>query len=585
MFVKSQIACREPKSLLSYVDTNTETEGLKTMNLRKLNSMTRTLAVAGALLLAGGSTYQAAAQKFAHRPQANRFTQQSSNAAANVVFSGARDLIDDAQWARAEDQFAKYIAAYPKETNVDAAMYWMAYSQYKLRKFNQSKDTLDRLLKTYEKTGWRDEAELLLAQLPGTVSVKVDPVTVTVDPVVQTPPAAPVAIAGPAVPAVAPVVVAVPGQDPVEVKIRTDEMEARIAEAQARSQERVRESQERMQERIAAAKDKIKDKTIWKSDFDFDFNFDFDFDYDGMGKGIGKGKAGDDDPSEFKIVVLQALFESDPQRGIAVANEWLKPNSGQTPACRRAAVKLLARHGGKGVIPTILGVAQNDPDLKVRATAISMLGATNDESVIGPLRDFALNSTQNEISEAALYALGQHTGAGAANVLADVALSSKPVNIRRAAIRGIAGRPGEPAVDALIKIYDSSNEIDIRKAVIDGFSRRKSERAGTKLLEIARSSDNLELRKAAIGAIGRRGGPGALDALISLYDSASTDELKDQLMNAMSYSNDPRVTDKLISIARNPQTPIDRKRRAVMLLSSRSKDPKVLAFLEELLKQ
>jgi hypothetical protein len=56
-------------------------------------------------------------------------------------------------------------------------------------------------------------------------------------------------------------------------------------------------------------------------------------------------------------------------------------------------------------------------------------------------------------------------------------------------------------------------------------------------------------------------------------------------MNAMGYSNDPRVTDKLISIAKSPQTPIDRKRRAILILSGRSKDPKVLAFLEDLLKQ
>ncbi len=553
------------------------------MNLRKLDSMTRTLAVAGALLLAGGTVFQATAQKFAHRPKATRFAQQGNNAAANAMFSSARDLIDDAQWTKAEDQFAKYIAAYPKEANLDAAMYWMAYSQYKLRKFNQTKETLDRLLQTYAKTAWRDEAELLLAQLPGTVTVKVDPVTVTVDPIVQTPtaPPAPVSVAvGPGVPTPAPVAVTIAGQDPVDVQVRTQEMQERIAEAQARAQERVRESQERMQERIAAAKDKIKDKTVWN---DFDFNFDFDF--DGMGRGIGRCQNGENDPSEFKIVVLQALFESDPQRGIAVATDWLKPNSGQTVACRRAAVRLLARHGGKAVIPTILSVAQNDPDMKVRATAIAALGAMNDDSVIDPLRDFALNSTTNDIAEAALYALSQNSSARAAGVLADIAISNKPVQVRRAAIRSIAGRSGEPAVDALFKIYDSSTDLDIRKEGINGLARRKSERAGTKLLEIARSSDNLELRKAAISAIGRRGGPGGVDALINLYDSVNTDELKDQLMNAMSYSNDPKVTDKLISIARNPQTPIDRKRRAVMLLSSRSKDPKVLAFLEELLKQ
>ena len=105
------------------------------------------------------------------------------------------------------------------------------------------------------------------------------------------------------------------------------------------------------------------------------------------------------------------------------------------------------------------------------------------------------------------------------------------------------------------------------------------------MLEIARGADNIELRKSAISAIGRRGGDAAVTALTNLYDSEKNEELKDQIMNALGYSNDPRVTDKLISIARNPQTSIDRKRRAIMLLTSRSKDPKVLAFLEDLLKQ
>src|SRR5437667_12254079 len=257
-------------------------------------SMTKTLAVAALLLLADGAIYQTAAQQFSMRPKATKFAQQGSNTAANAMFSGARDLIDDAQWTKAEQQFAQYLSAYPQEKNLDAAMYWMAYSQYKLRKFNQSKDTIDRLLKTYDKTTWKEDAQLLLAQLPGTISVKVDPVTVTVDSVVATP-----------------VTVSVAGQDPFDVQVRTQEMQARIAEAQARAQERTREAQERMQERMKDAQEKMKDR-FFKYDFDFDF-------------GKGKGST-DDDPCEFKIVVLQALFESDPQRGMTVATEWLKAN-------------------------------------------------------------------------------------------------------------------------------------------------------------------------------------------------------------------------------------------------------------------
>ena len=170
------------------------------------------------------------------------------------------------------------------------------------------------------------------------------------------------------------------------------------------------------------------------------------------------------------------------------------------------------------------------------------------------------------------------------------------------AISSIASRPGEPAVDALLRIYDADQSLEIRKAVISGFANRKSERAGNKLLEIARRSDNIELRKAAIGAISRRGGEKAVEFLLGLYDSEKNEELKDQIINSLgsgssmftSYAGsqtiasgrrmeDQRVIRKLIEIARSPQAPMERRKRAIGWLS-RSKDPEVLKFLEELLK-
>ncbi len=314
----------------------------------------------------------------------------------------------------------------------------------------------------------------------------------------------------------------------------------------------------------------------------------------GIGKGVGLGsglgviggnsQSADDDPCEFKIVVLQALIQNDPPRGIAVATDWLKPGSSQTVRCKGAALTLLARHAGKSATPVILGVASNETDLKLRTKAISVLGATNDDSVIDALRDFALNSTVTDISEAALYALSQHNSERAMGVLAEIATSNRPVPLRRAAIANISSRPGEPAVDTLLKIYDANQNIEIRKSVIGGFSRRKSERAGNKLLEIARGSENIELRKSAINAIARRSGEQAVDILLGLYDNEKNDELKDQIIGSLAGSNDPRVTRKLIDIAKNPQTPIERRKRAIGWLS-RSKDPEVLTFLENLLKQ
>jgi HEAT repeat protein len=497
--------------------------------------------VAALIVIAGGFVNQAAAQKL-KSDKMNKFAPQGSkNDAANAKFQGGRDLISDEQYAKAIEKLSEYISKYSTEPNIDAAMYWMAYSQAQLKEFDQAKDTIDRLLKTYEKTTWKGDAEMLMAQLPNGIKVKVDPIVIV---------------------------------DPVNVQALTQDAQERIRDAQERmrdAQERVQERtqalQEREQERVQEALERLKD-------------------FDGVEVGVGgpNGSQSDDDPCEFKIVVLQALFQSDPQRGIAAATDWLRAGSTQTQRCKGAALTLLARHGGKAATPTILNVARTESDPKLRAKAISVLGATSDDNVVDALRDFAINSQDNDVVEAALYALSQHQSASATTALGQIAMSNKPVALRRMAIAGIANRQGEPAVDELFKIYDADQNLEIREAVVSGFSHRRSDRAGTKLLEIARGSDNIELRKAAISAISRRSAAGTIDTLLALYDSEKNEELKDQIIYSLGSSNDPRIIDKLIQIASNPQTPIERRRRAIAWLS-RSKDPKVLKFLEDLLKQ
>jgi HEAT repeat protein len=228
-----------------------------------------------------------------------------------------------------------------------------------------------------------------------------------------------------------------------------------------------------------------------------------------------------------------------------------------------------------------------------------------------------LNSTDNQIVEASLYALSRHTNERVIGVLTDIATSGKTPAQRKIAIASIASRPGDPAVDALFRIYDADQSVEIRRAVISGFANRKSERAGEKLFEIARTSDNIDLRKAAISVIPRRGGDKAIDFLIALYDSEKNEELKDQILNAFgsgtsfisrapsvaqggadatyvaavpnvyamrSPVTEKKVIRKLIEIARSQQESMTRRKRAIGWLS-RSNDPDVQRFLEELLKQ
>jgi HEAT repeats/Tetratricopeptide repeat len=541
--------------------------------------ITSLIALLATLLIVLAMTTTAPAQQRQNvAPQRRNFQSQSSSArtaaqtdAAAAVFRNARDMITDGQWAKAEQKFSEYVSSYPNEKNLDAALYWLAYSQQKLERFNDCKKTINQLLERFPQSSWRDDARVLLVQVPGAFVID----SYETPGPARAPGAyvmSPGQTSGPIRRAQAAADVTVAPAEPVVVYgqgVQTTTPIAPVAVGQGIG--------------ISGSA-----TTIYRLD---------DFGEPGA----------DDDPCEFKIVVLQALFQTDVQRGIVTASEWLKPGSTQTVRCKGAALALLGRHGGKAVTPVILGVARSEPDLKLRARAISTLGATNDDSVIDALRDFALTSQENNIVEASLYALSQHTGDRAIGVLSDIAVSGKTTNQRRLAISSISTRAGEPAVDALFRIYDADQNVEIRKAVISGFANRKSERAGQKLLEIARSSDNIELRKAAISSISRRGGDKAVEFLLNLYDTEKNEELKDQIVSSLasgtmaistngyvyapgqsvvagsSRLNDQRVVDKLILIARDKNAPMERRRRAIGWLS-RSKDPKVLEFLQELLK-
>ena len=386
-----------------------------------LNSLTMTLSA----VLAMGTTAVGQRRNFQSQSPKQSSSQpgsQSTNSRvaaqgdAVTVFRSARDLITDGQWAKAQDKFSEYVSSYPNEKNLDAALYWLAYAQNKLNRFEDCRKTINQLLEKFPQSGWRDDARVLLAQVPGGYAVTYEPYYVTT--------AQGTSVVAP-VPASAAEVIYAPPAESVTAPVVLGQ---------------------------------------------------------GVGVGVGRGSAttiyrlvdefgtsdNDDDPCEFKIVVLQALFQTDVQRGIMAATEWLKPGSAQTVRCKSAALTLLGRHGGKAVTPVILGVARSEPDVKLRARAISTLGATNDDSVIDALRDFALNSQDNDIIEASLYALSKHTGDRAIGVLSDIATSGKTVSQRKVAISSIATRPGEPAVDALFRIYDADQNVEIRKAVIAG---------------------------------------------------------------------------------------------------------------------
>jgi HEAT repeat protein len=289
---------------------------------------------------------------------------------------------------------------------------------------------------------------------------------------------------------------------------------------------------------------------------------------------------------EVKILALQSLMTLDAQRGMEQAANILKSGSANSVRLKGAALSLMGRYGGKAALPVLSGMARNETDPTLRKRAISALGGIDDDGALEPLREQALTAKEAAIVEAALAAIGQNSSPRAVVVLGEIAQNGQlTTTTRKYAIAYIARRRGEPSVDELLKIYDSNPPNEIRRQVVAGFGMRKSPRAQERLIVIAKGADTPELRAAAVSALTSRGdGPiTVLDALLPIFDGEKSDMVRSQIIDVLARSQDKRAQAKLMEVAKNTSTPVETRKRAVMALS-RSKDPEVLRFLEDLLK-
>ncbi len=435
--------------------------------IRRPHTAPRLLAGALALLgllLAAGAAPASARQK----DLLNRFVQSDDDSAMRA-FTQGRGFVDAQQWERAAETFGRFVAQYPKDKNMDAALYWLAYAQNRQGNPAAAEAPLARLLQLYPNSRWADDAKTLRVE-----------------------------------------VLAKQGK-PVNA---LDEADATV---------------------------------------------------------------------ELQIIALKTLCENDKVGCSARVGEVLRTNK---PApLKEAAIILLGRYGGTEAVPALIQMARAEPDDKLRMRAISALGATNDERALDVLREIASGPTYADVSptDSAIHALAGFDNPRAVNLLGEVATRGQNPKARTHAIELLSRRRGEAAVDELLRLYDAVPDVQTKKYVVAGLGMRKDPRALNKLIEIARSASDVALRRQAIHAIPNRGDDQDLDVLLPLYDSERDNDLKNHLLQAIGQYQNQRAYQKLEQVVRTQAEPLERRKAAISYLS-RSKDPGVMKFLEDLLK-
>src|SRR5690348_1033766 len=109
----------------------------------------------------------------------NRFMQSKGNTASMQVFREGRDFIEAQNWQKAAEKFHDFIRVYPKDRDLDAALYWYGYALEKQGRKEEAAVPLRRLIDQFQNSSWRREAVALMVamghtELPSQIAAKDD---------------------------------------------------------------------------------------------------------------------------------------------------------------------------------------------------------------------------------------------------------------------------------------------------------------------------------------------------------------------------------------------------------------------------
>lgn len=458
----------------------------------------------------------------------NRFVQNNkSNTASMKVFQEGRDLIEAQNWQRAAERFNDFIKSYPKDKDVDAALYWYGYALQKQGLKEEAKAPLLKLISNYPNSTWRREADGLLVLLGA--------------------------------------------QDSVKTMLADDNCELKVLALQSLFDADPDRA-------ISYVSETLKTSSPCPG---------FQAAAVSLLGSYGKANAipilvniatknGD---LKLRLTAIKRLGEQENEQ---ITEELIKLyETDKTKEIRAQILRALLENRSARSTAKLFEIARNGDDPALRLVAIRYLGQLEDAASLEELIRMYDAERTPDVRGQILRAISEREEPRAHAKIVEIARRGESPEIRMEAIRRLG--EGEGSMDELIQLYSSETDVQIKISLLRAFGNNEDPRSYAKLLEVARGNDAVELRMFAIRELGNRDDDAAIAQLIPIYDSSQDLQIKQALMRAFSNSKQKVAVRKLIDIARNGSTPVELRKLAVRYLGE-SRDPEALKFLEDLLK-
>jgi len=463
----------------------------------------------------------------------NRFVQTSKvNTAALQIFKEGRDMIEAQNWQKAAEKFNDFIKGYPREKDLDAALYWFAYAMQKQGFKEDAATPLKRLIEKFPGSSWRREAEALLVVMgyqnvvtdianSDNCEIKVlalqslfqaDPdraITIVTDSLKATPATCPefqsaaVSLLGAhggtrGVPILLDIARANTALKP-DLKLRLTAIK-RLGEQHS---------------------EQVTDELIKLYDTDR--------------------------TKEIRVQILRALVEGRTQRGNTKVIEIAR--AGDDVGIRQYAIRYIAELKDAASLEELIRIYDADKTMEIRVQVIRSLSERDDPRAQAKLLEIAKTGDTPELRIEAIRRLADHKRIGMGD---------------------------------LIQLYTSETDLKIKQGLLRAFADSGDPGARAKLFEVARSSDPVPLRAWSIRVLGDKDDEQTTEQLVGMYDAEQNTEVRNALLRAFGNSKQKSAVLKLMAIASKDPS-VEQRKLAVRYLGE-SKDPAALKFLEDLLK-
>lgn len=458
----------------------------------------------------------------------NKFVQTKGNTASMQTFREGRDFIEAQKWQQAAEKFNDFITAYPKDKDLDAALYWYGYALQKQNRNDEAATALIRLVNRFPSSSWRQEAKALLVVL-GRKDAVDDALA----------------------------------KEDCDIKILALQslFEADEERALGIVTEALRTNPPKCPGFQAAAVSMLGSQGGPKA------------------VPILLDIARSNPDLKLRLTAIRQLGE---QNNDQVIDALIKIyDTDQTKEIRTMVLRTLIDGRTPRGVAKVIEIARTSTDAVVRQYAIRFLGDMNDAASLDELiRIYDADKTR-EIRAQIIRALAERDDAKAHAKLFDIARTGDDPTLRIEAIRRL-GDNGHVSIDDLLQLYTGETNVQIKQGLLRVIADSSDPKAQGKLFDIARGNDAIELRMYALRQLGEKDDEQTINQLVSFYDAEQNVQVRMALLRAFGDSRQKVAVRKLMTIAKNDPS-VELRKAAVRFLGE-SKDPEALKFLEDILK-